>query len=478
MRSFVLFLLLAAPAVAQPPREPKDGKLVVPLTLSPTAVKKPLTRYYLTAQYPDMKPGNRVPTFMRSYMEQHHFFAKEQYDKREKWNEMKLEDLPLDDIKNSGAIGGLAYRDPDDPIHSHRGRPLGDVDEGARQLTADWQIWFNIREDGVGTLLPEVQKMRELASVLKVRMRYEVRTGDFEKAVYSAQTFHGLSSSFESHPTLIAYLVGLAIQSIAFEATEEMIQQPGCPNLYWSFTDFPEAVIDPRMSVGSERIITEVHFKPFIAAKEPMSEAVLWKHLKSIDTMLQYAEPGQPPPVKYSTRAAVRSTDKKKLAAARTFLIDTGMDAKVVRQLPDLQLTVTADVRAYQVFLDDIMAAYGLPHADAVKRIGEIEKDVKAVDPGIARWLLPSGVKIVAARTRLRQRLAYFRAIEAIRLYAHEHDGKLPEKLADCSVPIPLDPVTGKAFEYSVKDGVATLHGENPGTEPNTNRYYEIRIRK
>ena len=41
------------------------------------------------------------------------------------------------------------------------------------------------------------------------------------------------------HPTLIADLVGLAIANIGLRPVEEMIGEPGCPNLYWALTDLP-----------------------------------------------------------------------------------------------------------------------------------------------------------------------------------------------------------------------------------------------
>ena len=75
--------------------------------------------------------------------------------------------------------------------------------------------------------------------------------------------------------------------------------------------------------------------------------------------------------------------------------------------------------------------------------------------------------------------VAQLRILEAIRLYAHENKGALPSKLADSPLPLPNDPVTGKPFEYSVKEGTATLHGTNANPkQPQANRYYEITIRK
>ena len=48
--------------------------------------------------------------------------------------------------------------------------------------------------------------------------------------------------------------------------------------------------------------------------------------------------------------------------------------------------------------------------------------------------------------------------VEALRLYAHSHNGCLPEKLDEMTeVPIPDDPVTGKPFVYRLDGATATI---------------------
>jgi hypothetical protein len=81
----------------------------------------------------------------------------------------------------------------------------------------------------------------------------------------------------------------------------------------------------------------------------------------------------------------------------------------------------------------------------------------------------------------LEQRIALLRHVEALRLYAAEHDGKLPEKLSDIDVPLPVDPFTGKSFVYKVEGETAHLRGTPPHGEEKTSFYnihYEITIRK
>ena len=74
------------------------------------------------------------------------------------------------------------------------------------------------------------------------------------------------------------------------------------------------------------------------------------------------------------------------------------------------------------------------------------------------------------------------RCIEAIRLYATSHDGKLPATLADIKeVPIPIDPMTGKDFAYKMEDGKAVLSAPPPAGEkryPGNYLKYELTLAK
>ena len=73
------------------------------------------------------------------------------------------------------------------------------------------------------------------------------------------------------------------------------------------------------------------------------------------------------------------------------------------------------------------------------------------------------------------------RCLEAIRIYAAEHAGKFPASLDEINFPVPVDPVTGKPFAYSLEGTTAHLRGGPPqGMEKVAvyNVHYEITIRK
>jgi hypothetical protein len=479
----LLACLLAASAVqAQPSPEPQGDRVIIPITISPAPMQKLQSRFLLTPQYSEMQPGNRVPGFMKAYMEQHNFFSKEPSEQRQKWLEMPLDKLPVDEIKkNSGVMGGLAYRDsrPFD-LFSSSGRPLSDVDEAARLRQVDWQEWFNIRRDGIALLLPEIQKMRELASVLKLRMRMEVKTQDFPRAIYSARTFFGLASALDHHPTLICSLVSLAIHQINLGVLTEFVQQPGAPNLYWGFAEMTAALPDLRLAIQGERILVSHQFEPLLKATGPVSDEDLEKVIKVISAIFSL-EGGEKVPLN-SARAKYKlfAADEKVVEEARQLLVELGAKPEEVKRYTALQAVITADIRQFEIHRDEIFKSVALPYGQAVVEMKKAEDKLAAAKGSLvlAPVLVPVSAKVKQAQVRVLQQVALLQVIEAIRFHAAEKKA-LPEKLGDIALPLPLDPVTGKDFEYTLKDGVGTLHGMSVMPQaPMMNRYYEIRLRK
>jgi hypothetical protein len=98
------------------------------------------------------------------------------------------------------------------------------------------------------------------------------------------------------------------------------------------------------------------------------------------------------------------------------------------------------------------------------------------------RALVPAAHKVLMARTRLERRIAALRCIEALRLYAAAHGGQWPNHLSSVTeVPVPLDPATGRPFDYHVADGKAYLDGPDvfPGApNPAVTVHYVLTLRK
>ena len=85
-------------------------------------------------------------------------------------------------------------------------------------------------------------------------MRAEVALGRFDDALRTAKTMFAMSRHLGEHPTFIGNLVGIAIANTAIGPLEEMLEQPGCPNLYWALTNLPNPLVSLDKGMEGERV--------------------------------------------------------------------------------------------------------------------------------------------------------------------------------------------------------------------------------
>ncbi len=80
---------------------------------------------------------------------------------------------------------------------------------------------------------------------------------------------------------------------------------------------------------------------------------------------------------------------------------------------------------------------------------------------------LPSLAKPYFSLNQFERRVAGLRCVEAVRMHAAAHDGKLPQALSDVRVvPIPPDPATGQPFDYRVAGQDFIIEGVPPAGRP------------
>lgn len=469
---------IALPAFGQADPEPKDGKVTIKMTLHPTASPVPLSKLSLYPDYSELIPGTRVQGLLKVFMEQDNFFRMVGNEEWQKTIDLPLAEFPSNAREKYSVGSGIAY----DTKYT---RFLGYLDKGARFKTIEWNEYFDIRHDGFNWLLPEVQKIRALAMVARMRMRAEVKAGEFAKAAITVKTMMGMAQALEQHPCLIGHLVGVAIAMQAVHGLEEMIQQPGCPNLFWALSDMPQPLLSLRMAVGGERLFVQSQFHEYLRTDRVLSNKEINTFLEDINEMLKLEDQrgGVVDGLFKSAklRFALLAADTERMAKARKRMIDEGSPADIVKAMPDLQVAILDDFRLYEIRRDDFFKAYHMPYSIAApilkkseEQIGDAKRKGEIMGPAF----LPAVWKVKTAQARIDQRIALLRVAEAIRLYAHENGGKLPGSLVEIPLPLPVDQYTGKPFEYEVKDGVATVHGSNALKMERDFRHYEITIKK
>ena len=134
--------------------------------------------------------------------------------------------------------------------------------------------------------------------------------------------------------------------------------------------------------------------------------------------------------------------------------------------------------RELEVRFDNAMRTINLPVWQA-ETVGNRSEETR--EPALFDEFVPAVGQVVPTRARLDQRIAMLRHVEALRLYAAEHHGALPAKLSDLTVPLPVDPFTGKPFRYEVAGDTAHFRGNPPSVEqknPSFNVHYEVTLQK
>jgi hypothetical protein len=181
----------------------------------------------------------------------------------------------------------------------------------------------------------------------------------------------------------------------------------------------------------------------------------------------------------YVRRIQSRLKNSEEVQRARQNLLGMGLLANEIEDWHPLRFIVVDEFMQYEKIRDEQRKWMGLPYYQAKAGLEAMAKEIKTGSKQAPMLkMLPAIEKVKRAQARLDQRLAYLQILEAIRLHAFANGGQLPKSLSDINLPLPIDPVSGKPFEYSVEKGVATLHGMNPNETPETNRYYVIMMAK
>jgi hypothetical protein len=449
--------LVAGPGRAGEPAP--NPETLIRLDVQAARAPAPALRYLLLPELKEMEPGNPIYNYLKCCMEQQAFlFDKEAFERREELLAMPLSELPARDLQDYGRSA------------------LSQADWAARLDNPDWQILLKLKEDGIGTLLPDVQQMRGLARALQVRFRAEVALGRFEGALRTAKTMFAMARHLGEHPTFIGNLVGIAIASIAIGPLEEMLQQPGCPNLYWALTSLPHPLVSMEKGSVGERLIVVSLFRD-LDDGAPMSPDQLKKFIAGVDKVL-----GDEEPIKSAKGVQgwlnARNKDAAKVDAARRRLVENGLPEERVARFPADQVLLLDEKLEYEIRRDDVMKTFVFPLLQAEAMAANQPKRPPAL---FADALVPATKAVRRAEARLVQRIGLLRHVEALRLYAAEHDGKLPAKLSEVSVPLPDDPFSGKPFRYELIGATGHLRGTPPSGEENVavyNIHYELTIQK
>jgi hypothetical protein len=442
--------------------EPAGPKVLI---LSPAGEPIPALKYRLLPSSADLNPGDAAPIYLRIRHEMSDEGWKQLNEKPYKWLALPLKDFPTAEARQF--------------VDQWSGR-LKQIEFGARRKTCEWNYTVpEQRRDVIGILLPDAQSMRVWGRLLALKARVEIAEKRFDDAIETIETSLAFARHTSQGPFAINGLVGIAIAFIMLDRCEELIDQPGAPNLYWALTALPRPLIGMRDQLEVERThfnnlipeLTEAELaKPRTAAEWSSLLAriheglVRWSRFDAPKADPAHAFEDQSKNELSGFKAAVLPKARESLRKSRR-MTDDQLGAKTDDQL--VALTV-AD--RYREIWDDWFKLTYLPVRDFLPRFTEADRLADAVKgspfmPFVQ--LLPSVNSVMMAELRLDRRVAALRVLEAIRINAAEHNGALPESLSQIkAVSVPDDPATGQPFEYHRDGNSATLAGPKAGLTP------------
>ena len=235
--AFVIYHLPSngrAQAGRKPPETPTYR-----LTLRAVGPPVPSFKYELVPSIRDLVPNNAALLHHRAL----HVFAEvrkpaaEEWEKWEKLREQPDRELPRDQLRE--------FLRPYQSVFK-------EMEAAAKCDRCEWGIDGRIAADGIGFLIPDVQKMRELGFFLSLRCRLHAADGKIDVALKDIQTGFTLARHASQGGTLIHFLVGNSIAGQFIVELERVLQTPGCPNLYWSLAALPRPLVDVRKGIEGE----------------------------------------------------------------------------------------------------------------------------------------------------------------------------------------------------------------------------------
>jgi hypothetical protein len=374
---------------------------------------------------------------------------------------------------------------------------LHEAELGAWRLSCDWQ--YDHRDEGYNLLIPEIQEMRSLFRLVALSARVAALEGKTDEAVHWLQTGFAMARHVSHGPTVIQALVGAAMTGELARAVEDLIQAPGTPSLYWALTACPQPFIDMNGAIEAERTIVEQMVPALRTVNDaPWSTAQAQQIVN--DLLIKIAPafgdsgiiPGQVKPRskrpalnELPTRLGLTAIVAKVYPDARRALIAEGRPASEVDSMPAVQVALAHTFKAYQIWRDDEFKWSRLPYAVSYKHAFESgQRRAPMLSPNplltMLQALEPAVMSARIAEVRTDRQLDALRCIEAVRLYAAGHGGKLPPSLeAITEAPAPNDPATGKPFEYRLDGDTATLSGPVPPGGPDHPMYavrYDLKL--
>lgn len=466
--SIIAAAILAAAAFGQSSATSKPAAQpnVIELTISPAPAPVPALRYQFMPDLAERSPGNaaalldRVAVIAASIP--------------------RIDDLPLWRVEPKGDL-------LDQPVDALRApeitKALNDFSDVFRGLRTAcfreycrWDIPYV--QEGTGTLLPNLRFFRLIARALAMRMRLDIADGKLDRGFDDLRMGYVFSQYVGNEGTLIHTLVGVRQLELFMVESRSWVTRPDAPNLVYAFAGLPRPFFRTLTPLSFERGV----FIFDLPALRELDRRVFTQ--AELDTLIAgliavAGEADKQADVGKEIPAAIRKSSPRARAG-----VEKAHPNAPVGAMRAEQVALLYAYDRFQIERDEVYRWFLFPYAQSAQRLAEssrkFSRDQRSVDNGYPFSIYMAS--LISARYRIERAerdLAVLQLIESLRLHLVQHQD-FPATLDEVvEVPLPLNPLTGRPFEYERHSPThATLIAAAPHQPPAETTRYQLHLRK
>ena len=307
-----------------------------------------------------------------------------------------------------------------------------------------------------------LNEMRSLANLISVRGKVQIESGNFDDAVHQVQILNAMAGHVASGGPLISWLVGVGIAKLGDSLVADMMARSDCPNLYWPLINRTVPLLSPRDAMEGERRWLLAQMPILAKGNTGGITADDWTVLVKQFIAMQGAMPGTNTANVMATQLILGMASKQD--AIKFYASQHHVTQEQIAKLDTPLVLATYFIEQYQITADEQAKLWGLPLHQTIERSAKLSERLNGLEIHSSKLflsLIPALKEVPVTFGREQRTVAALATIEALRAWAADHGNQLPASLEEIKeTPPPVNPMTGKLFDYRIENGMATVSDE------------------